>query len=72
MSAFVSLSCADVYSSPYVGEAEGSVRSAFKLARGASPSLLFFDEIDALVCKDDKHKLLLSYIYIVPPSPPLI
>ncbi len=61
----MSLSCADVYCSPYVGEAEGSVRLAFKLARGASPSLLFFDEIDALVYKYDKHKR--SVLYITPP-----
>jgi SpoVK/Ycf46/Vps4 family AAA+-type ATPase len=46
--AFVSFSCADIFS-PYVGEAEAAVRAAFRLARGAAPALLFFDEIDALV-----------------------
>ncbi len=63
----MSLSCADVYS-PFVGEAEASVRLAFKLARGASPALLFFDEIDALVNDDDKleQQFVLSILY--PPS----
>lgn len=46
--AFVSLSGADIYS-PYLGEAEATVRRAFKAAKSASPAILFFDEIDALV-----------------------
>jgi len=33
-----------------VGDAEASVRRAFTLARRSPPALLFFDEIDALVC----------------------
>lgn len=37
--------------SPYLGEAEAAVRQAFLLARNAAPALLFFDEIDAIVCK---------------------
>ncbi|CAM9547161.1 unnamed protein product, partial [Sphacelaria rigidula] len=41
---------ADVFS-PYLGEAEATVRQAFVLARNAAPALLFFDEIDAIVCK---------------------
>lgn len=41
---------ADVFS-PYLGEAEAAVRQAFVLARNAAPALLFFDEIDAIVCK---------------------
>lgn len=46
--AFISLSAADVYSA-YVGEAEATVRRAFAAAEAASPCILFFDEIDALV-----------------------
>lgn len=37
--------------SPYLGEAEAAVRQAFRIARNAAPALLFFDEIDAIVCK---------------------
>jgi len=47
--AFVSLAPADVYASSYVGEAEAVVRRAFTLARSASPCILFFDEIDAII-----------------------
>ncbi|KAG9112430.1 AAA+-type ATPase [Ceratobasidium sp. 392] len=32
----------------YVGESERAVREIFKKARGAAPSIIFFDEIDAL------------------------
>ena len=46
---FFSLSPADVYASSYVGEAEAVVRRAFALARSASPCMLFFDEIDAIL-----------------------
>ncbi|KAK7249123.1 ATP binding protein [Aureococcus anophagefferens] len=38
---------ADVYS-PYLGEAEATVRRAFAAADAATPCILFFDEIDAL------------------------
>lgn len=44
------ISGADVFS-PYLGEAEAAVRQAFRIARNAAPALLFFDEIDAIVCK---------------------
>jgi transitional endoplasmic reticulum ATPase len=44
----ISLSSADVYSA-YVGDAEAEIRKAFGIARQASPCVLFFDEIDALV-----------------------
>ncbi|KAK2959222.1 putative Cell division control protein 48 [Blattamonas nauphoetae] len=47
---FFSFSCASVYSS-YVGEAEQIVRQGFERARKASPSILFLDELDALVGK---------------------
>ncbi|CAM9945594.1 unnamed protein product, partial [Heterosigma akashiwo] len=45
---FVSLSGADVYS-PFLGDAEANIRSAFQTARAACPAVLFFDEIDAVV-----------------------
>lgn len=32
----------------YVGESERAVREIFRKARAASPSIIFFDEIDAL------------------------
>lgn len=44
----ISLSSADVYSA-YLGEAEAEIRKSFRIARQASPCILFFDEIDALV-----------------------
>ena len=44
----ISLSAADVYS-PYVGDAEAEIRKAFRIARQASPCVLFVDELDALV-----------------------
>lgn len=47
---FVCLSGADVYS-PLLGEAERKIRDIFKKARSARPSIIFFDEIDAMVCK---------------------
>lgn len=34
--------------SMYVGESERAVREVFRKARAASPSIIFFDEIDAL------------------------
>lgn len=46
--AFISLSAADVYA-PYLGQAEATVRRAFRAADAAAPAILFFDEIDALV-----------------------
>ena len=34
--------------SKYVGESERAVRDIFRKARSASPSIIFFDEIDAI------------------------
>lgn len=45
---FFVLSGADVYS-PYVGEAEKTLRTVFARARAAPPALIFLDEIDAIV-----------------------
>jgi transitional endoplasmic reticulum ATPase len=36
--------------SKYVGESERGVREVFRKARQAAPCIVFFDEIDALVC----------------------
>ena len=49
---FISMSPAEVYGSSYVGEAEAIVRSAFKLARSATPCIIFFDEIDSILGSD--------------------
>ncbi|MBU2540716.1 MAG: CDC48 family AAA ATPase [Candidatus Omnitrophica bacterium] len=35
--------------SKYVGESEKAIREVFKIAKQASPTILFFDEIDSLV-----------------------
>ncbi|KAL1526118.1 hypothetical protein AB1Y20_014847 [Prymnesium parvum] len=45
---FLFLSGAQVYS-PFVGEAERAVRDFFALGRACAPSVLFIDEIEALV-----------------------
>ena len=45
---FLYLSGAALYS-PFVGEAERQLREAFALGRACSPSIIFLDEIDAIV-----------------------
>jgi SpoVK/Ycf46/Vps4 family AAA+-type ATPase len=45
---------AQIYS-PYVGESEASLRRVFTEARIMSPSIVFLDEIDALVGKRFEH-----------------
>lgn len=55
---FFSLSPGQVYS-PFVGDSEAKIRDTFRLAREVGPSIIFFDEIDALVSKrglDGKNK----------------
>ena len=44
---FISIKGPEVFSK-YVGESEKSVRELFRKAKQAAPSILFFDEIDAL------------------------
>ena len=51
-SAFFSLSGADIYS-PFVGDAERVIRQLFSRARSSQPSLIFLDEIDAMVGRRD-------------------
>lgn len=45
---FLSLNGASLYS-PYIGESEAAVRKLFARARMAAPSIIFIDEIDAIV-----------------------
>lgn len=47
---FISLSCAQLYSR-YVGDGEELLRKIFKEARQAAPSIVFFDEVDAVAPK---------------------
>ena len=45
---FITLTSATIYS-PYVGDAEAAVRTAFRRARQATPCIIFIDEIDTVV-----------------------
>lgn len=47
---FFSLSGASIYSS-FLGESEQSIRTLFQTARSATPSVVFLDELDAIVGK---------------------
>lgn len=47
---FFSISAADVLSK-YIGESEYFIKQLFESARKRKPSIIFIDEIDALVCK---------------------
>ncbi|KAI8845283.1 P-loop containing nucleoside triphosphate hydrolase protein [Chytriomyces cf. hyalinus JEL632] len=49
---FLSINGASLYS-PFVGDSEQSVRSLFQRARLSSPSVIFLDEIDAIVGSRD-------------------
>ncbi|EFC47198.1 predicted protein, partial [Naegleria gruberi] len=51
-STFIYCNVAQVYS-PYVGEAERAIRDIMSKARMMNPSVVFFDEIDAIVGKRD-------------------
>ena len=42
--------------SKFVGESEKSIANLFDKARKASPAILFFDELDGLVCARSNHK----------------
>ena len=40
----------------YVGESERAIREVFRKARAASPSIIFFDEVDAIgLARDGQH-----------------
>ncbi len=42
----------------YVGESEKAIRKVFERARQAAPSIVFFDEIDAIAAsRDDSHEV---------------
>jgi len=47
---FLTLPVSAVFS-PYLGDAERSVRDAFRTARRARPAIIFLDEIDAIVAR---------------------
>lgn len=49
---FLAVKGPELYSK-YVGESERAVRDTFKKARAAAPSIIFFDEIDALSSSRD-------------------
>ncbi|KAJ3130131.1 hypothetical protein HK098_006190 [Nowakowskiella sp. JEL0407] len=49
-STFLSINGASIYS-PFVGDSEATIRSVFARARTSSPSIIFFDELDAIVGK---------------------
>lgn len=51
---FIVVKGADLLSK-YVGESERHVRAIFEKARAASPSIVFFDEIDAIGASRDQH-----------------
>jgi transitional endoplasmic reticulum ATPase len=61
--AFLSINGASIYS-PYVGDAEAFIRETFRKARIASPSILFLDEIDAIVGKREFGISIVSIILI--------
>ena len=47
---FISVKGPEIYSK-YVGSSEKKVREIFRKARLCAPSIIFFDEIDALAAK---------------------
>ncbi|KAJ2796237.1 hypothetical protein H4R20_005596 [Coemansia guatemalensis] len=49
-STFLSINGAALYS-PYVGDAERTLRETFQRARATSPAVIFFDEVEAMVGK---------------------
>jgi len=48
----------------WFGESEANVRQVFDRARGASPCVLFFDEIDSIAKKEVVHKEMLVVLQI--------
>ncbi|KAM4710502.1 ATPase family gene 2 protein homolog A isoform 2-T2 [Discoglossus pictus] len=48
----------------YVGESERAVREIFRKARAVSPSILFFDEIDALAVERGSYKAHLGFLML--------
>uniref|UniRef100_A0A3B3X9S1 AAA+ ATPase domain-containing protein n=1 Tax=Poecilia mexicana TaxID=48701 RepID=A0A3B3X9S1_9TELE len=48
--------------SKYVGESERAVREVFRKARAVAPSIVFFDEIDALASERGRYSLSFSVL----------
>lgn len=46
--------CSDI-ASPYIHGGQGKIAELFKLARQKAPTILFFDEIDAILMDRNKH-----------------
>uniref|UniRef100_W5K8T5 non-chaperonin molecular chaperone ATPase n=1 Tax=Astyanax mexicanus TaxID=7994 RepID=W5K8T5_ASTMX len=49
--------------SKYVGESERAVREVFRKARTVAPSIVFFDEIDALAVERGRYDISHSFIH---------
>lgn len=46
----------------FVGESERAIREVFRKARAASPSIIFFDEIDAIASRDENTLAALNVL----------
>ena len=56
---FFSVQCSDIMSK-WVGEAEGNLKELFQAARSRLPSVVFFDETEALVGKRDGQSTVMN------------
>lgn len=55
--------------SKWVGESERAVRETFRKARAAAPSVVFFDEIDAIGMYWSTRRLEYSYLFLTAACP---
>ena len=51
---YMYVKCSDI-ASPYIHGGQGKIAELFKLARQKAPTILFFDEIDAILMDRNKH-----------------